>query len=450
MRVLSPTIPLIAILAGFIPTPYTSCGQQAYRAIVLSDPTFPPPFVGGMRFGVVFGAIQSIDGPSKGAVWDLSSATVSVKNPASLFGSSVIGVYGENPQIAGPTLNPPRRDAFLDSSGAVVDFLPPGEYDNVGLAGANLGVQFGWVRSIPAHQTIENPYGVNHASIWRGGPSSFVDLHDGRRLHESWVNAASVGTQVGIGTIGDGSIEHAVMWRGSARTLVDLHPPSSLGSAYPPPFEESQAWAVDGNSVVGMAMFKAAGAQPVPHAILWNGSETNWVDLHPAGFVGSYARGINRETQAGYAYRGKTRHAMVWHGRPESALDLHTFLEERTTAFSYSVALAIDEFGNVAGRAGYLENPGPSERTIESVVVWTPRIEGSTPSLSVAPAADTGGWVLLQLSGLEGKTYRVESSLDLSNWGEFKTLKTETGLLFFKIPPEAQPMYQFFRAIALD
>lgn len=449
MRLPSPSLFLATVLGGLCSVPYPSNGQQAYRAIVLTVPAYPPPLIRGIAFGVVFGSYQGPD-HSSAVIWDLNTGTPALHHPPALYSSEAVGVDGSGVSVGGDTSGATSGPRFVNPRREVINLTPPGEYENAVVNGAFLESQFGWVRSIPSHQTTENPYGVNHASIWRGGPSSFVDLHDGRKLHESWVYAASVGTQVGIGTIGDGSIEHAVMWRGSARTLVDLHPPSSLGSAYPPPFEESQAWAVDGNSVVGMALLKAAGAQPVPHAILWNGSETNWVDLHPAGFVGSFARGVNRETQVGYAYSGKTGHAMVWRGSPESSLDLHTFLEERTNAFSYSVALGIDEFGNVAGRAGYLENPGPSERTIESVVVWTPRIEGSIPELSVAPMTKTGGWVLLQLSGVERKSYRLETSLDFSKWSEIQTLKTETGLLFFKISPETQMPHQFFRAVEVE
>lgn len=446
MRSPSPSLFLATILGGLCSS---SSGQQAYRAIVLTAPAYPPPLIRGIAFGVVFGSYQGPD-HSSAVIWDLNTGTPALYHPPALYSSEAVGVDGNGVSVGGDTSGATSGPRFVNPGREVINLTPPGEYENAVVNGALLGTQFGWVRSIPAHQTAENPYGVNHASIWRGESSSFVDLHDGRRLHESWVNAASVGTQVGIGTIGDGSIEHAVMWRGSARTLVDLHPLSSLGGAYPPPFEESQAWAVDGNSVVGMAMFKAAGAQPVPHAIMWNGSATNWVDLHPAGFVGSFARGVNRETQVGYAYGGKTGHGMVWRGSPESSLDLHTFLEESTTTFSYSVAFAIDEFGNIAGFAGYFENPGASQKEVESVVVWTPMIEGIVPKLAVAPTIKTGGWILLQLSGIEGKTYLIESSLDLVSWSEFRTQTAPTGLLFFKVSPTEQAAHQFFRAVEVD
>lgn len=413
MRVPPSCFCFAAILLATLATVEPVHCQQLYRAILLSEPKYPPPAVTGMKFGQVFGAFQFPDAPSSAAVWDVNSGTATNPHPAVLYSSETIGVNGSGWIIAGDSLGQPRKHLYIDSSGMPVDFTPTGEYDKSVVTGAYLDTQFGWVRSTPSNPRPENPYGVSNAALWKGTPGSFVNLHDRARLHSSWVTAVSDQSQAGIGTIGNGSIEHALMWRGSSRTLIDLHPLSPLGSAYPPPFESTQAWAVDWTAVVGMAMFKPASEQAVPHAILWNGSHSNYVDLHPDGFSRSYARGVNGKTQVGYGSTGKFAHAIVWNGSPESAQDLHRFIPNRIPALDFSVAFAIDEFGNIAGIAGYFENPGASQKEVESVVVWTPTIEGIAPKLAVAPTIKTGGWILLQLSGIEGKTYQIESSLDL-------------------------------------
>lgn len=117
---------------------------------------------------------------------------------------------------------------------------------------------------------------------------------------------------------------------------------------------------------------------------------------------------LNRE-----AYTGKAGHAFAWNGSPESAQDLHRFIPNRVPELNFSVAFEIDEFGNIAGITGYYEGSGPTRKEVESVVVWTPIIECIAPKLAVAPTIKAGGWILLQLSGIEGKTYQIESSLDL-------------------------------------
>jgi hypothetical protein len=62
-----------------------------------------------------------------------------------------------------------------------------------------------------------------------------------------------------------------------------------------------------------------------PHAALWGGMSTEWIDLHPAGAQYSGAHAIDNGQQAGIVrYVGDTFfHAALWSGSADSFVDLH-------------------------------------------------------------------------------------------------------------------------------
>jgi hypothetical protein len=91
----------------------------------------------------------------------------------------------------------------------------------------------------------------------------------------------------------------------------------------------TSAEAISGSQVVGCGAPKGA-TQPLitgiynqpSHALLWN-SPSSIVDLHPAGFMSSYAYGVSNGSQVGYSINGLGNHrAMLWRGTAASAVDL--------------------------------------------------------------------------------------------------------------------------------
>ena len=118
------------------------------------------------------------------------------------------------------------------------------------------------------------------------------------------------GTQVGVVTFL--GIDHAFLWSGSAASAVELHPAG---------FDYSSARGISGSSQVGYG-FESASSQY--HALLWSGSAASAVDLHPAGFDNSSASAVSGGFQAGYgAVTGGGNHALLWNGSAASAVDLH-------------------------------------------------------------------------------------------------------------------------------
>src|SRR6267142_1057876 len=61
------------------------------------------------------------------------------------------------------------------------------------------------------------------------------------------------------------------------------------------------------------------------HALLWSGSISNAVDLHPPGFLNSMAYSVSAGKQVGSGTRISERyeHALLWRGDPTTIVDLH-------------------------------------------------------------------------------------------------------------------------------
>ena len=114
--------------------------------------------------------------------------------------------------------------------------------------------------------------------------------------------------------------ERALLWRGSASTLVDLHP---IG------FTASSGSATSGGVQVGYGRIGSG-----MHALKWAGSASSVVDLHPIGFDSSEAVGISGDQIAGYGRTADVPHALLWTSR--GVVDLHP------RGFSGSRALATD------------------------------------------------------------------------------------------------------------
>jgi len=171
--------------------------------------------------------------------------------------------------------------------------------------------------------------GSNHALLWSGSPQSYVDLHPTGLLvgsfpiTASYAYAASGTQQVGEGYIsqGDGPNNCALLWIGTAASCVNLNPSGFAGSG---------AYGTNGTQQVGWGSLRPLVPPPTggpnPHAILWNGSASSYVDLNPPDFAESYATGISGTQQVGYGkgyFTNSRYHALLWSGTPGSYVDLH-------------------------------------------------------------------------------------------------------------------------------
>ncbi|MEK6702956.1 MAG: hypothetical protein AABZ53_11885 [Planctomycetota bacterium] len=105
------------------------------------------------------------------------------------------------------------------------------------------------------------------------------------------------------------STGHAMLWNGSASSQIDLHPVVALNSVALGVFDGEQV----GQVQIGDAI----------HASLWTGLASSWVDLHPLGATQSAALGVFAGQQAGYAHVDGVAHASFWTGSASSWVDLH-------------------------------------------------------------------------------------------------------------------------------
>lgn len=132
---------------------------------------------------------------------------------------------------------------------------------------------------------------------------SVVRLQPSGSLGPSAVQGGAGSQQVGYGDWNGSS--HAVIWNGSATDWQDLHP---AGASW------STLYATSGSRQVGAAD---------GHASLWSGTAGSWVDLHPQGqFWSSAAYGVSGGQQVGFAAVNSVRRAGLWSGSSDSWVDL--------------------------------------------------------------------------------------------------------------------------------
>jgi hypothetical protein len=108
--------------------------------------------------------------------------------------------------------------------------------------------------------------------------------------------------------------------------------------------------------------------------LLWSGTAVSAIDLNPAGFDYSEAKGIGGDLQVGWGYgaaTGNEDHALVWASTAASAVDLHQFLSPE---FTFSHAERVDGQGNIVGWAR-------SESGYNHAILWQAVPEPATLSL---------------------------------------------------------------------
>lgn len=174
---------------------------------------------------------------------------------------------------------------------------------------------YGYVCGMDAGEQVgisaESPGG---AALWHGSQGTFVDLHPPGTAY-SYAYATKGGQQVGIVTPSGGSENYrAALWHGS-NAWTNLSPAGALRSG---------AQATDGTLQGGWVDFPF-GNSYVRHATLWSGSAESALDLSPTGSQGSAVLGMSPGQQVGWArpVGMLAEHAAIWSGSAQSVLDLH-------------------------------------------------------------------------------------------------------------------------------
>ncbi|MDX2146508.1 MAG: GC-type dockerin domain-anchored protein [Planctomycetota bacterium] len=200
-----------------------------------------------------------------------------------------------------------RAALWNNATSEWTDLTPPG----VPLAGltsiAFLGEE-GWVQGGVVRVGADI-----RASLWRGTPQSWVNLHPTSYVGNSFVEDVSDTDQVGYV---EGSVQErrASLWRNTAQSWVDLSPSGST---------HSEATATDGRTQVGFALI--AG---VTHAGTWQGTASSWQSLHPAGASNSVATGVAGRWQVGYALFNGARRPALWRSSAQSFVDLASLVPD--------------------------------------------------------------------------------------------------------------------------
>jgi hypothetical protein len=233
----------------------------------------------------------------------------------------------------------------LSAQYTVVDISPAANGNSYYATGGSAAQQVGTLR--------QPPFGLNHALLLSGNGSNVVDLHPTSLPPDSpyfnvpgaLVNtpseayAADGGAQIGC------FINTAVMWSGTANSMLNLHPS---------PYGTSCAVAGSGGQQAGWATAQVSGGGrrgvqtsfSVRHAILWQGSSTSYIDLHPAGW------GTNNNGQS---------QALLWFGSAASVINLHP------QAFTSSIANAVN--GLVVGTGTHTQS-GKAITSINHALLW--------------------------------------------------------------------------------
>jgi len=170
------------------------------------------------------------------------------------------------------------------------------------------------------------------AIIWGVGGRSeaqwqVISLHP-NGADGSWAYAVRGGRQVGHMMLANG-FRHAMLWNGSATEWVDLHPG---GTAL-----ESFARGIAGNQQAGTVRGLDYYGQPYEHAGVWSGTPESWLDLNPplSPPRDSVAYCTDGAQQGGYV-QVEWDHASVWSGTAESWVDLHPPEASRSAVFGVS------------------------------------------------------------------------------------------------------------------
>lgn len=304
-----------------------------FAAYGLYNVTYADPDPEGGAVYYVSGAQQvgyaylSASNTVTAAIWSGPSNSVINLSPAGALGSYAYGGAG-NQQVGTVWF-----DSYLDHPFyAAVWNGSSASFRNLHPPGANYSQAFGTSGSQQVGEVDFGPPSWHvAAALWHGTAGSFVDLTPSGSEGTAWAVAA--GQQAGVVYLLGG--QHAAIWSGTAASFKDLNPPGSAGSVI---------YATTGSQQVG-ANDSGAG--------LWSGTPDSFVSLAPRdGKYYSVGLATIGTAQAGYIQStnsGSYRHAIIWFGSADQALDLHTNLPAESYRESEARSLWTDGTNIIVG-----------------------------------------------------------------------------------------------------
>ena len=170
-------------------------------------------------------------------------------------------------------------------------------------------------------------------------------------------NGISGSSQVGQGRLPKSPFGiHALLWDSTAANPVDLHPACFLNS---------YAYSVDGETQVGFGEINSQTPDRQLHALLWNGSADSVIDLHPPNFRNTYASAISGNMQVGFGSAADFGdHALIWHGTAASVIDRHPpgYTSSRIIGLSTKTQVGWATIGDASHAILWDSSPGGGPR----------------------------------------------------------------------------------------
>ncbi len=174
--------------------------------------------------------------------------------------------------------------------------------------------------------------GYPEAGYWVG--NSFNSLHPGGNYTYSVARGLDGNQQVGYADLG--GEQHAMVWHGNAISWTDLHPNGYL-----------QSWA---SSVYEHVQVGAALDQSGSRAAMWHDTANSFVDLHLGGYVDSAATDIDRDVIVGYATAySNVQQAVIWDANTGVATVVHPWYATESVLNGVYDGLAVGEVSDASG-----------------------------------------------------------------------------------------------------
>lgn len=355
-----------------------SAGEQVGVAFVEGEQK------GGADVGRVRLGLPRIEAASRAALWRGSASSFTLLEAVlpSVAHTVVQGVQGgARADYASLWMGSAEHSQFLPSN------------DDEGYSGAHVrGISNGWQVGESGYVTpgTQND-GSARAVMWHAAstPRDFPTiLHFGGETDLSLVwaidgaTATSPGQQAGAAGSNRDDL-HAILWNGSATDYVDLHPEGAMSS---------EAYAMSGNRQVGYI----TTPEGILNAVMWQGTATSMVNLHPAGMEDSVAFGIYDHWVVGDMYPDSdvnSRRAVLWDlNNIQAPVDLSAFLP---SGYRYGRAHGID--GDAKGNLWIVGTAWNSELARAEAVMWQyDPIAAQTCSDGVVPP---GSYPALTITG---------------------------------------------------
>ncbi len=269
-------------------------------------------------------------GEAHAVMWSGAADMFTDLNPVGALNSTAFALSGTNQ--AGYATFGNAQNGYFDHAAlwsgtrdSFVDLNPAGALYSRAQAVSGTQ-QAGYARFLIYYPPLGDYFVFSHAALWSGTAPSFVDLHP-PQYYGSLFNSYAFGLngEQQAGRIQNGTaFFNAALWKGTASSFLNLDPASDYG-------EGSGATSMGGNRVAGYSWITSVNE---PHAVQWAGKADPYVDLHPPGhfhgaFYYSTALATTGREQAGVVapYQGHpSPHAALWFGTGSSFVDLHTVL----------------------------------------------------------------------------------------------------------------------------